>query len=54
MPKKKEPPLTPKEQRRRFEELARESGASSSPKELREVLGRIAHPKRSKDKTDKR
>jgi hypothetical protein len=54
MPKKKEPPLTPEEQRKRFEELARQAGASSSPKEdVRKALERIARQK-PKDPPKKR
>lgn len=41
MPKKKEAPLDPKEQKRRFEELAREAGASASAKDFRDALKRV-------------
>jgi hypothetical protein len=53
MPKKKEPPLSPNEQRRRFEALARQAGASASSKQLREMLGRIAKSRPEKDDTKK-
>jgi hypothetical protein len=42
MPKKKEPPLSASEQRRRFEALARETGARQSSQDLKKTLGRIA------------
>jgi hypothetical protein len=48
MPKKKAPPLTPAEQRKRLEELARQAGAAASSKDLRETVRRIA---RAGDKT---
>lgn len=48
MPKKKEPPLSAEEQRRRFEALARQSGANASSKEVKDMLERLA--KRQKPK----
>lgn len=53
MPKRKEPELTPAEQKKRFEELARQAGASASPKQFREVLGRIARPSAPKSDAKK-
>ena len=48
MPKKKQPPLSPEEQRKRFEALARESGARISKEQFRRIVGKIAvSPKRS-------
>ena len=41
MPKKKAPPLTPEEQRKRFEALARQAGAQGSAKQFKETLGRV-------------
>jgi hypothetical protein len=49
MPKKKEPPLSAEEQRKRFEELARKSGASTSSKDLRGLLERVARPRGRSD-----
>jgi len=54
MPKKKQPPLTPQEQRRRFEALARQAGASASSKELRDAIERVARPKPAKEPRKKR
>jgi hypothetical protein len=54
MPKKKEPPLSPTEQRRRFEELARKSGAKASTKELRDALRRVAGATAEKPKKPSR
>ena len=42
MPKRKEPELTPAEQKKRFEELARQSGASGSSEDLKKILKVIA------------
>lgn len=41
MPKKKEPPLTSDEQRKRFEDLAIQSGAKSSANTMRKVIKTI-------------
>jgi hypothetical protein len=49
MPKKKEPPLSAEEQRKRFEELAREVGAHGSARDLKKTIGRIAMSKRKSD-----
>jgi hypothetical protein len=38
MPKKKDPPLSAAEQRRRFEELARDVGARQSPEQFKRTL----------------
>ena len=38
MPKRKEPELTPAEQKKRFEALAREVGASKSSEEFKKLL----------------
>ena len=52
MPKKKDPPLSVAEQRRRFEELARKSGASASSKNFRHLIERVAKSQRAnKQKT---
>ena len=51
MPKKKEPPLSAEEQRKRFEELARESGARTSSKDLRGTLKRVAKSDAGKAKS---
>jgi hypothetical protein len=51
MPKKKEPPLSAEEQRKRFEELARESGARTSSKDMREALKRAAQSDAGKTKS---
>ncbi len=53
MPKKKESPLSAAEQRRRFEVLAREAGASTSGKDLREAVKRVAKPRDAKAKRDR-
>jgi hypothetical protein len=42
MPKKKDPPLSAAEQKRRFEALAREVGARQSAEELRKNLRQVA------------
>jgi hypothetical protein len=42
MPKKKAPPLKPEEQRRRFEELARQVGARQTPEQFKKAVRRIA------------
>lgn len=42
MPKKKDPPLSAAEQRRRFEALARQVGAQQSAEELKKTLRRVA------------
>lgn len=47
MPRKKEAPLSAAEQRKRFEELARETGASTSKKEMRDVIERVAKSDRA-------
>ncbi len=47
MPRKKEPPLSAAEQRKRFEALARETGAGTSKKELKEALERVAKSDRA-------
>ena len=41
MPKRKEPELTPAEQKKRFEALAREVGAKQSPDQFKKALKRI-------------
>jgi hypothetical protein len=46
VPKKKEPPLTPEEQRKRFEQLAKETGASRSTENFRRMLGSVLKPKK--------
>jgi hypothetical protein len=38
MPKKKQPELTPAEQKKRFEALAREVGARQSPDQFKHTL----------------
>ena len=38
MPKRKEPELTPAEQKKRFEELARKVGARKSSEEFKKAL----------------
>lgn len=48
MPKRKEPTLSDAEQRKRFEALARKSGATASTKEFRDTLRRIARPSDNK------
>lgn len=53
MPKKKEPPLSAAEQRKRFEALAREVGAHQSTGTLKRVLGRVA-PIRAKQSIKKK
>jgi hypothetical protein len=45
MPKKKDPPLSAAEQRRRFEALARDVGAQGSAKQVKETLQQIARRK---------
>ena len=42
MPKKKQPELTPAEQKKRFEALAREMEAEASGRDLKRVLRGIA------------
>jgi hypothetical protein len=42
MPKKKQPDLTSDEQKRRFEELSRQVGATTSEEDLRKTVRRIA------------
>jgi hypothetical protein len=42
MPKKKEPPLSPAEQKKRFEALAREVGARQSAEQFKKNLRKIA------------
>ena len=44
MPKRKEPELTPDEQKKRFEALARQVGARQSAEEFKNSLRRIAGP----------
>lgn len=50
MPKKKEPPLGAEEQRKRFEELAKKSGAGASTADVQAILKRIARPDGHKPK----
>lgn len=49
MPKKKSPPLPDSEQKKRFEKIAKETGATASAKELREVLEKVARSTVSKE-----
>lgn len=42
MPRKKQPDLDPDEQKKRFEALARQTGASASAEQFREAVKRIA------------
>ena len=42
MPKRKEPELTPAEQKKRFEALAREVGAKQSPETFKKTLRKMA------------
>lgn len=42
MPKKKGPPLSAEEQKRRFEALAREVGARQSAEEFKKNIRRVA------------
>lgn len=42
MPKRKEPELTPAEQKKRFEALAREVGANQSADQFKKNLRRLA------------
>lgn len=42
MPKKKDPPLSAAEQRKRFEALARQIGARQSAEELKKTLRKVA------------
>jgi hypothetical protein len=42
MPKRKEPQLTSAEQKKRFEELAREVGAKNTDADLKKVLKQVA------------
>ncbi len=44
MPKRKTPELTPAEQKKRFEALARQVGARQSAEEFKKTLRRIAGP----------
>lgn len=44
MPKRKEPELTPAEQKKRFEALAREVGAQGSPEQFKNTLKRVLAP----------
>jgi len=46
MPKKKDPPLSAAEQRRRFEALAREVGARQSPEDFKKTLKSTLEKKR--------
>ena len=50
MPKRKEPPLPPKEQFKRFVETAREHGVDESGEEFERAFKKISKAKRS-DKT---
>lgn len=42
MPKKKEPPLSAEEQKKRFEELARRSGAQATSGDMRRIIKKVA------------
>ena len=44
MPKKKDPPLSAAEQRKRFEETARRLGASLPRDKLKELVHKVAKP----------
>jgi hypothetical protein len=50
MPKKKDPPLPPKEQFKRFLEAAREHEVDESGKELERVFKKVVPPKTAKAK----
>ena len=52
MPKRKEPELTPEEQKKRFEALAREVGAKQSSEQFKRTL-KSAMDLRRKDKPRK-
>jgi hypothetical protein len=55
MPKRKEPPLSPEEQKKRFEDAARRlSGAPPSREEFRELVARILLAKRQKSKSNRK
>jgi hypothetical protein len=44
MPKRKTPELSPAEQKKRFEALAREVGARQTPEQFKKTLRRVAGP----------
>lgn len=48
MPKRKEPPLPPKEQFKRFVEAVREREADETGKEFERAFKKVAHPPKSK------
>lgn len=41
MPRKKDPPLSSAEQKKRFEALARDAGARQTTEEFKKTVGRI-------------
>jgi hypothetical protein len=48
MPRKKDPPLSAEEQKKRFEALARDIGSHPpKPEQLKRLIGRIASGKRA-------
>jgi hypothetical protein len=44
MPKRKEPPISPKEQFKRFIETAREHGVDEAEEEVRRAFKKVAKP----------
>jgi len=54
MPKKKDPPLSAAEQRKRFEALAREIGANTSKADLKKAVGRAALSQKGRSVKDKK
>jgi len=50
MPKKKTPPLSSEEQRKRFEEAARRLGGLPTVEQFKRLVGRIAVAKERKGK----
>jgi hypothetical protein len=54
MPKRKEPPLSPEEQKKRFEEAARQLGGLPSREEFRKLVGRISLAKEQKSKSKRK
>lgn len=53
MPRKKDPPLSPAEQRKRLEELARQVGATASAGDIKKTLSRISRLKENSTKKGK-
>lgn len=52
MPKKKDPPLSPEEQRKRFEQMAKRVGAHGSQGDLKKIVERIAKVKKKSPQPD--